>query len=44
VPDRVRPHRVPLQFDSQASAESWIHSPDGEDAIAEIMKEAAAAV
>jgi hypothetical protein len=44
VPDRVRPQRVALQFDSQASAESWIHSPDGEDAIAAIMKEAAAAV
>jgi hypothetical protein len=44
VPDRVRPHRVALQFDSQAAAESWIHSPDGEDAIALIMKEAAAAV
>ncbi len=44
VPDRVRPHRVALQFESQASAESWIHSPDGEDAIAVIMKEAAAAV
>ncbi len=39
VPDRVRPHRVALQFDSQAAADSWIHSPDGEDAIAAIMKE-----
>jgi hypothetical protein len=38
VPERVRPHRVALQFDSQAAAESWIHSPDGEDAIAEILK------
>ena len=44
VPDRVRPQRVPLQFDSQGAAESWIHSPEGEDAIAVIMKEAAAAV
>ena len=44
VPDRVRPQRVSLQFDSQAAAESWIHSPEGEDAIAAILKEAAAAV
>jgi hypothetical protein len=36
VPGRVRPHRVPLQFESKDSAESWIHSPDGEDAIREI--------
>ena len=38
VPDRVKAHRVPLQFDSQAAAESWIHSPEGEDAIALILK------
>ena len=38
VPDRVRPHRVPLQFDSQDSAERWIHSPEGRDAIAEILR------
>ena len=38
VPDRVRPHRVAMQFDSQQAAESWIHSPDGEDAIAAILK------
>ena len=44
VEGRVRPHRVALQFDSQAAAESWIHSPDGEDAIRAIIKEAAAAV
>lgn len=39
VPDRVRPHRVALQFDSQSAAESWIHSPDGEDAIQLILSE-----
>jgi hypothetical protein len=38
VPERVRPQRVALQFDSQAAAKSWIHSPDGEDAIAAILK------
>jgi hypothetical protein len=40
VPDRVKPQRVPLQFDSKGAAESWIHSPEGEDAIAEILREA----
>lgn len=39
VPDRVKPQRVALQFDSQGAAESWIHSPEGEDAIALILKE-----
>lgn len=42
VPDRVKAQRVALQFDSQASAESWIHSPEGEDKIAEILSEAVA--
>ena len=37
VPDRVKPHRVPHQFKTQESAEAWIHSPDGKDAIAEIL-------
>jgi hypothetical protein len=41
VPDRVKAHRVPLQFDSQSAAESWIHSPEGEDAIAEILSQPA---
>ena len=40
VPDRVRPHRVAMQFETEAAAQSWIHSPDGEDAIAPIMSEA----
>jgi hypothetical protein len=40
APDRVKPHRVPLQFESQESAESWIHSPDGKDTIAEILRTA----
>jgi hypothetical protein len=39
VPERSKPHRVPLQFDTLAAAESWIHSPDGEDAIAQILKQ-----
>ena len=38
VPDRVKPHRVPLQFATLESAEAWIHSPDGKEAIAEILR------
>ena len=38
VPNRVRPHRVPLQFESQEKADSWIHSPDGKDAITRILE------
>ena len=38
VPERSKPHRVPLQFETLAAAEAWIHSPDGEDAIEEILK------
>jgi antibiotic biosynthesis monooxygenase (ABM) superfamily enzyme len=37
VEGRTRPHRVPLQFETLEIAEGWIHSPDGKDAIAEIM-------
>jgi len=39
VEGRARPHRVPLQFPTQNAAEAWIHSPEGEDAIAEIVKQ-----
>jgi hypothetical protein len=38
APDRVKPHRVPLQFPSAEKAESWIHSPEGKDAIAELLR------
>ena len=37
VPERVKPQRVARQFNTQESAEAWIHSPDGKDAIAEIL-------
>jgi antibiotic biosynthesis monooxygenase (ABM) superfamily enzyme len=37
VEGRVRPHRVPLQFETLESAESWIHSPEGKDAIGDIV-------
>ena len=38
VPDRVKPHRVPLQFATLESADSWIHSPEGKEAIAELLR------
>jgi hypothetical protein len=37
APDRVKPHRVPLQFPSLEAAESWIHSPEGKEMIAEML-------
>lgn len=37
APDRVKPHRVPLQFATKESAESWIHSREGKDTIGEIL-------
>ena len=40
VPDRVKAQRVPLQFDSLSAAQSWIHSPEGEDAISRILTDA----
>ncbi len=36
VEGRVKPQRVPLQFDSKSAAEIWIFSPEGEAKIAEI--------
>jgi len=37
APDRVKPHRVPLQFATQESAESWIYSPEGVETIKELL-------
>lgn len=42
VPHRVKPTRVPRLFDSEAAALSWMHSPEGEDAIRLILDEAGA--
>ncbi len=38
VEGRVRPHKVPMQFDSKHAAESWIFSPEGEAEIAGIQR------
>jgi hypothetical protein len=37
APDRVKPHRVPLQFPTKESAEAWIHSPEGKETIARLV-------
>lgn len=37
VKGRVRPLRIQLQFATLESAESWIHSAEGKDAIGEIV-------
>ena len=41
VPDRVKPHRAAQQFATMEAAESWIHSPEGKDAIERILNESA---
>ena len=40
VPNRVKPHRAAQQFATMEAAESWIHSPEGKDAIGQILKDA----
>jgi hypothetical protein len=37
VEGRVRPHRVPRQFATLESAQSWIHSAEGKDTIGQII-------
>ena len=37
VPERNKPHKVPMQFPTMAAAEGWMHSPEGKDTIAEIL-------
>jgi len=37
APDRVKPHRVPLQFETHENAETWIHSEEGKEMIAELL-------
>lgn len=38
APGRARPHRVPLQFETQEKAETWIHSHEGKEAIDRLVK------
>jgi len=40
IPARNKPQKVPLQFATPSAAENWIHSPEGKDMIADILKDA----
>ena len=40
VPERNKPQKVPLQFPTMSAAEGWMHSPEGKDTIADILKDA----
>ena len=37
VPERNKPHKVPLQFSSQNEAEAWLHSAEGKETVADIL-------
>ncbi|HTP75846.1 MAG TPA: hypothetical protein VMJ73_02600 [Rhizomicrobium sp.] len=41
VEGRNKPLRAPRQFDTLQAAEAWLHSPDGKDAIAELIEDEA---
>jgi hypothetical protein len=41
VPNRNKPHKVPLSFPTLQAAEAWLHSAEGKDTIADILKDAA---
>jgi antibiotic biosynthesis monooxygenase (ABM) superfamily enzyme len=38
VEGRNKPLRAPHQFDTLQAAEAWLHSPDGKDAIEELVE------
>ena len=40
VPERNKPHKVPLSFPTLQAAEAWLHSPEGKDMIADILSDA----
>jgi hypothetical protein len=42
VPNRNKPVKAADQFDTLAKAQAWMHTPDGEEAIEKILKEAGA--
>ncbi len=37
VPGRVKPHKLADQFPTQQAAEGWLHSDEGQDAIAHLF-------
>jgi hypothetical protein len=38
VPERNKPHKVPLQFSSQNEAEAWLHSAEGKETVTGILE------
>ena len=38
APKRVKPYAMPMGFETQQAAESWIHSPEGVEAIDETLE------
>lgn len=34
---RMKPHRVPLQFETREKAETWIHSAEGHEVIQKLL-------
>jgi hypothetical protein len=40
VPDRNKPHKVPLQFASLNEAEAWLHSAEGKETVQDILEAA----
>jgi len=38
VPDRNKPHKVPLQFHSLNEAEAWLHSAEGRETVTGILE------
>jgi hypothetical protein len=40
VPERNKPHKVPLSFPTLQAAEAWLHSAEGKDAVADILRDA----
>ncbi|MGH6890467.1 MAG: hypothetical protein ACREHF_14965 [Rhizomicrobium sp.] len=37
VAGRVKPQRIPLQFETLEHAQTWIHSHDGKEMIQELL-------
>jgi hypothetical protein len=40
VPGRNKPHRAASQFPSKHAAEGWLHSEEGKETVADIVREA----
>jgi hypothetical protein len=40
VPERNKPHKVPLQFPTLNAAEAWMHSQEGRETIDDILAQA----